>query len=299
MINVDGILKNRYAIITGVSILIFIFGSPLALLPGSADVPLPVPVVSAIVNGNIISISWNSSPTDSVIGYDIYRSTQSEVLGEKLNKEHIKGLSYTETVLPNIYYYTIRAVADRSDDGNTKQLRIETGMAIPSELSVKINNNAKYTVSRDVQLALSAKNAKECRYKNDEDLDWGRWEQYTTKKSWTLSEGGDGTRAVFYQCMGSMESDFVIADITLDENAPIVKYMVNSVSDGVQIEIRVQDVVSPVINCTIKTTGWEKRFTILLSSGKGAQTQLMNVSSFILECKDEAGNINTQQVQTN
>ena len=88
----------------------------------------------------------------------------------------------------------------------------------PSSLSIKINNGASHTSSREVTLKLSAKNADACRYKNSADV-WTSYEDYTTSRQWTLS-AGDGNKKVYYQCKNDYGREETHATIYLDTEGP-------------------------------------------------------------------------------
>lgn len=76
--------------------------------------------------------------------------------------------------------------------------RIALDTSPPPYISLTINNDVPWTNSRSVTLGLYAFAASECRYSND-GTDWGGWEPYKRKKTWTLSEG-EGEKTVYYNC---------------------------------------------------------------------------------------------------
>jgi len=88
----------------------------------------------------------------------------------------------------------------------------------PSGLTIKINNGATHTKSRDVTLKLHADHANVCQFKN-EDGDWSGWEDYSTSKPWTLSEGA-GKKVVYYKCKNDKGDTTVHSSIQLDSTAP-------------------------------------------------------------------------------
>lgn len=299
----DAIREDRYVLIVAVAILIFIASSSIALVSTAPqDVIAPVPEVSATVDGAEVSLSWNASKTAAVTGYDVYRSDRQGVLGAKLNAAPIAGLAYKDTVLAGTYYYTLRALANSTDDGNNKQLEVRVEEIIPAGLSITINEGGNYATSKTVTLHLSAKDAKECRYKNDDDPDWGAWGPYMVAKIWTLSAGGDGERIVAYQCRNSGESNIALATVTLDENAPIVVYTITPYAGAVQINLVVKDAVSPTAKCDLRVDGAAEPAVIQLSSGVGSkvyyQAQLSaGEHTFSVRCTDEAGNVKSTAEQ--
>lgn len=74
---------------------------------------------------------------------------------------------------------------------------------------VSIENGSASTPSRSVMLYLYARNASECRYRN-EDSDWSVWGNYTRKRGWMLSEGY-GNRTVHYGCRRADGSEIGVA----------------------------------------------------------------------------------------
>ena len=71
------------------------------------------------------------------------------------------------------------------------------GWKLPRELSLKINGGESLTSVPSVTLNLSAKNAKEMRFKN-EGGDWTGWEPFNSTKPWTLP-GGNGLKTVYFE----------------------------------------------------------------------------------------------------
>ena len=89
----------------------------------------------------------------------------------------------------------------------------------PSSLSIMINHGASHTTSTDVSLELYAKDADECRFKNDGES-WTGWYGYGSSRDWTLSDG-DGSKEVYYQCRNDYgTSSTAHASIYLDTGPP-------------------------------------------------------------------------------
>jgi len=89
-------------------------------------------------------------------------------------------------------------------------------------LTISINGGATYTTSTSVTLTLSATNAYECAYSNDNSA-WSGWESYGTSRSWSLTTG-DGTKTVYYNCRNTLgtESGATSDSIVLDTTAPSI-----------------------------------------------------------------------------
>ncbi len=89
----------------------------------------------------------------------------------------------------------------------------------PTGVSISINGGAQYTMSRNVQLSLNAKNAYACRFQEN-GQGWTDWEGYATARQFTLTSSGDGTKAIYYQCKNDYGTSGAQAAIYLDENPP-------------------------------------------------------------------------------
>jgi hypothetical protein len=88
--------------------------------------------------------------------------------------------------------------------------------------TVTINNGATYTNSTAVTLTLSATNATDMCFSNDNSA-WSSWENYTTTKNWTIpnTEGAE-TVYVQFRDSGNLTST-ANASITLDVTPPVIE----------------------------------------------------------------------------
>ena len=103
---------------------------------------------------------------------------------------------------------------------DTAQDTIVLDTSPPPYISVSINNDARWTNSRNVLLGLYAFAASQCRFSND-DMAWSGWEPYTTSRAWTLT-AGEGTKTVYYNCQKRTGDDAgtASASITYSEVQP-------------------------------------------------------------------------------
>jgi flagellar basal body-associated protein FliL len=87
--------------------------------------------------------------------------------------------------------------------------------------TVTINNGAAYTNSTAVTLTLSAANATDMCFSND-NSSWSSWENYTTTKNWTIpnTEGAE-TVYVQFRDSGNLTAS-ASATITLDVTPPVL-----------------------------------------------------------------------------
>jgi hypothetical protein len=87
--------------------------------------------------------------------------------------------------------------------------------------TITINNGATYTNSTAVTLQLSATNATDMCFSNDNSA-WSSWENYTTAKNWTIPSV-EGTETVYVQFRDSgNQTASANASIILDVTPPVL-----------------------------------------------------------------------------
>jgi len=87
--------------------------------------------------------------------------------------------------------------------------------------TISINNGATYTNSAAVTLTLSATNATEMCFSND-NATWSNWEAYDTLKNWTITNV-EGTQTIYAQFRDSTnQTAYASAEIILDVTPPTV-----------------------------------------------------------------------------
>ena len=92
--------------------------------------------------------------------------------------------------------------------------------ASPPTGSISINGGDQFTNSTSVNLTLSATDASEMQFSND-NPSWSPWQAYATQKSWTLSPGeGDKTVYVRFKDSAQNVSDTYEDSIELDTIPP-------------------------------------------------------------------------------
>lgn len=90
-----------------------------------------------------------------------------------------------------------------------------------SGATVTINNGATYTNSTSVNLTLSATNATQMCFSNDNSA-WSNWENYSTAKNWTIPSA-EGTETVYVQFRDSGNlTSTASASIILDVTPPVL-----------------------------------------------------------------------------
>ena len=77
-----------------------------------------------------VSLSWGASPTTTVTGYNVYRSTVSGSLFARVNSLPVAGLSYTDASVQGgtIYFYVATAV---DGSGNESIFSNQVSAAVP------------------------------------------------------------------------------------------------------------------------------------------------------------------------
>jgi S-layer protein (TIGR01567 family) len=93
----------------------------------------------------------------------------------------------------------------------------------PYALSIVINDNNAYTVERSVILGVSAINAYEMSFSND-NLAWSPWEPYATSKPWNLSNGDELKTVYFKARNGDGEAGPVSDTIILNTSKPKISF---------------------------------------------------------------------------
>ncbi len=254
---------------------------------------------------NALKITWQNSSSPDVIGYNIYRSKQYSIIGDKINSEIIKNNEWVDSSLfeDGTYYYLVKAVDYMQEDEGLKQVSYYYDTAPPYNSKISINNDETYTGSKQVKLYLSSVDSHLCRYQN-ENGSWSSYSPYATVKNWELKDE-EGIRLVYYQCedknknIGPIVSDF----ITLDKTKPIVSFIkpvesIYSEESEIEIEFEVKDNYPNTILCSIYlnemliqnlTNPFENS---LINFNFLIEQQEKGNYSLILSCEDEAGNEN-------
>ncbi|MFA5381675.1 MAG: fibronectin type III domain-containing protein [Candidatus Micrarchaeia archaeon] len=95
---------------------------------------------------------------------------------------------------------------------------------VPKNLNIKINGGKECTNTFENKLYLSAEYANLCRFKNEGEINWTKWENYRNSKNWDISGGSEineGTHEIFYQCKNDYgESQIVSTSIIYDITPP-------------------------------------------------------------------------------
>ncbi|KKL83381.1 hypothetical protein LCGC14_1975280 [marine sediment metagenome] len=74
----------------------------------------------------VVTLTWNASPTPTVVGYNAYRSEQDGGPYARLNGAVVAGLTYDDESVEKglTYYYVVRAIdANGQESANSNQAR--------------------------------------------------------------------------------------------------------------------------------------------------------------------------------
>ncbi len=99
----------------------------------------------ANINNNTVSLTWNPSPDNNLIGYDVYHSTTELGQYTKLTTNPVTSTSYTDNnPLTGDNWYMVKAITpDASSQGIFVKATIQTTTTVtpPSNLVANVNNN--------------------------------------------------------------------------------------------------------------------------------------------------------------
>ncbi|MCC7552161.1 fibronectin type III domain-containing protein [Candidatus Micrarchaeota archaeon] len=267
--------------------------------------PLPPKNIQITQIQNSLKITWDKSPSVDVIGYNIYRSKQYSVQGEKINQEIIYETEFIDKWLveDGTYYYLVRAVDNTQEDEGITQVTYYFDTAPPYGTIISINNGTKYTNTKKVKLNLESHDSYICRYKN-EGGNWTDYTNYVLIKDWELIDE-EGLQIVYYQCQdrnyneGSIESDSIILDKTLPE-MEFIRSIKNIYSEDeiINFSIYLLDNYPNNLSCyiylnnTLIANQVKEFFDAFLTFNFNIEKQSNGTYLIKLVCEDEAGNQN-------
>ncbi len=179
---------------------------------------------SAVPAPGGILVSWTAPDSSAVMGYNVYRSMQSGVMGQKANPVILSNTSYMDSNVRDgtTYYYTIRSVNSGGSEDGSGQVNAVAKINPPTNEEISIGNGGEYTNTTAETLYLSAIGASKCRYSND-GATWTDWTPYASTYPWTLPDK-DGPKDVYYQCKDDVGNTAqpVSASIYLDMTPPVL-----------------------------------------------------------------------------
>jgi len=193
--------------------------------------------------------------------------------------------------------YTVRVSDNPSQYGDTIGT-VDVNLTAPGSPSLTINGGATYTISRNVNLTISAIDASQMKISNSADFSGATWETYTTTKQWTLTTN-DGSKTVYINFRNIAGTNIsTSASITLDT---ILADPALSIKNGagytnsrdVNLTITANDATYMKIDNNtnfVNMTSWiPKSSTYRFRLPSGAD----GIRTVYLRVKDDAGNIKT------
>ena len=180
----------------------------------------PFKLTAKYIPGSMdVYLEWNKPEGINFRSYKIWRSEQETSGYRYIAFVNSKRTSYTDYYVyeGRSYWYRIVLVREYySEEGDIKY-SVPVNIKTPPLLS--INDGAKYTNSRVVNLSIEAATANQMILSNYSDFSGAEWENFVASKSWELTEG-QGLKTVFLKVRyeNGQESEVVQDDIILDTN---------------------------------------------------------------------------------
>jgi len=199
-------------------------GPPLNLTPP----PTPKNVVIEIGDKSV-KLSWSVDSLNGIARFKIYRSDSAGVDPKLYDSTATATTSYTDLGLKNgqEYFYQVSSVASDNLEGY-KSVKVS---AVPNLYSVVINNDYKYTNTRNVSISLTgASNTRHVILSEDSLFGDASWQTFSGSKSFTLSFA-DGIKYVYAKFRdqdGNETFDSYWDNILLDTQASIASVTENT-----------------------------------------------------------------------
>ncbi len=102
-------------------------------------------------------------------------------------------------------------VVSCSDGVNAASKQVSISASTKPYVSIMIGSGTGYVATRTVTLSVTASNAAQCQFSND-NIQWSNWYTYSPQQPWTLTPG-DGTKTVYAQCR---DASGAISDVAHD-----------------------------------------------------------------------------------
>jgi len=191
--------------------------SALSDLPESPKAPGNLRIA---VGDNVLNLSWEVETPAAISKYFLYRSFTS---ADSLDLyDSTSALQYSDTRVQNglRYYYQVSALSTADIEG----YRSPMVSAVPGIYAISINNDARFTKTRQVNINPTApERTAYVMLSNTTDFSSSRWQNYASSISWELTDG-DGLKTVsarFRDNAGNETANYYSDQITLDTRAEI------------------------------------------------------------------------------
>jgi len=188
-------------------------------LPAKPETPRGV---TASVGDKEINLSWTVNDTAAADHFVIYFSDSAITAATLLDSTESNEMSYTAAGLVNgrQYYFRVSEVDTSGLEGD----KSSAAVASPGIFSIVIENDRKYTKTRDVTVSLTApQNVSLVQLSEDASFTGAHWESYSSSKSFQLSDS-DGLKTVYARFQISASGNSITStsdDIILDRSAVI------------------------------------------------------------------------------
>ncbi len=168
----------------------------------------------------------------------------------------------------------------------------------PPTGSISINGGAECSTSANVALAVSATEAVEMRFTND-NTTWPSWEAYGAAKAWTLSNG-DGNKTVYAQFRDLAGNVETVADsILLDTIAPAGTVVINGGAASTNNAIVTLTFSAPgAIQMRVRNDAWTE-WLPYSTTGSWSLTSGEGLKTVCVQFRDAAGNVAEAQDSIN
>lgn len=188
---------------------------------GDTNLLLAPTKITFKLGGGTIELTWQfSGDTTKVKEYRVYRRGASEAAFRRIASVTARRYRDLSLTVGTAYQYQITAVNKSNLEGDHS----ETVTVTAAAFGVLINNGAKFTNRRLVQLVFNApNNTALMMLANDPAFTGASWEAFSSTKAWELTSG-DGAKNVYakFRTSADAESETISAGIILDTIASIV-----------------------------------------------------------------------------
>ena len=193
----------------------------------------------AMVN-NYAELQWSSIDNESVVGYKIYRRRDDDDSFTNIHVLNSLDTTFVDSTLEAGYrfWYFVTAFDNSGRESTKTEVK---AIAFDSSPIIFINNDEKYTSTRDVALTILSSNCTEMKISNTPEFSDAVWENFSTSKGWRLSDN-EGEKSVYVklrdvdgQIIGTVHDE-----IYLDQTNPTARFSMDPqtgyVRDGISLD---------------------------------------------------------------
>jgi hypothetical protein len=250
----------------------------------------------SLTNKVPLVISYNISDASQILRVKINEGITGCYSGSWTESFYARQVSFYPLLINSYLTINTRLVFKDGSESECKSQSIVHDNIPPTLTSISINAGSSFTDSRNVSLALSAKDATQMYISNISGCTFGgSWESYRTSKSWFLQTANSLNKVyVMFKDHHGNQSNCITAQITHDDMPPSGAYV--SIQNGAStatsatasLTLSASGASEVYISNNSSCTGsaWEsyktsKMWTLVPSSGS---------AKVYVKFKDEAGN---------